>query len=641
LAVLLAFVASSVGAAAQTAQEYVPPVIRFAPQGIGIEEAVRLTIEHEPTIKVQEAQTDLQEGIAQEQTGFFDATLAGAVSYEYRQQELPESRKELERDTRQALADGLSDNAEDRDRGEELKKALGEAIAAPNSADKVDRLVAADAQIGAQVRIIDALLKDVTQSQARAQLQSLRATFLDQTLANVDQGLARLLEQFRESEGRLIDLGDVPQDEVFYVGSGDVQWDRLFRNGISVTPFFDASVDGTNFKGKPRSGDFGGKGLEDLFTFRAGVSAVVPLGRGRGAEAAGAGERAARIEHDASLLAYRHQAAVSSLNTVFAYWDLRAVQDAVAVATRSVELQQIVLQATQQLINGGQLPQVEIARVQASLARSQARLEDDRRRLHEARAALATTIGLTVTEDDATLPFAQDDFPDIPEAGLLEEQAVVTLATQAVDRREDLLATARLEESGRVLERRAETDLRPRLDVVASMWTTALDERTVSSAVDRWVGPSTTVALEFEKPLGNNVFRGRLAQQQADLRQRQIDVADLRRLIRLAVVRSARSVQDAVGRVQHAEAAVGFYQTTVDAEIERLRAGESTVVDTVLTEQQQTEAQRALIAARKELAQLIAELRFESGRLLEPGSPESSVRESSLVTVPGRDGGTR
>lgn len=632
--VLVLLAASSTGVVAQE-QAYEAPVIEFDPQGVSLVEAVRLTLEYEPFIKLQDAAVDFQAGLAQEQTGFFDFTLLGNLFTEYRVQELTESRKQTEREKRDQLQEAVDRNREDANQAETLIDRIQAVRDAPPGSDSVALLKEADPEIGAQVEVIDVLIAAQDDPVARDELLRVRQELLGQILTDVQGGLVQLVEGFQDAEQSLFDLGAVPQDEVFYNVNLDLQLSKLFRTGISLTPFVNSGFEGTNFRGKPRDSDFGGKGLEDLFTFRAGLSAVVPLGRGRGTDATGAGERASFIDYGASRYTYWHEASVSTLNTVLAYWDLEAAQQSAAIAMRSVELQQTLLEATRQLIAAGEIPEIDIARTQASEARSRAALEAARRSEHVARVGLATAIGTTVTDDDATLPSAGDDFPVSPDENLLQEQFVMELANEALNRRSDLLATRAREESGQVLERRAQTDLRPRVDVVASTFYTALDERVVSNALDRWVGPSVNVALEYEKPLANNVYRGRLAQSQADLLQRRINSVDLRRLIQLAVVRSARSLQQAIGRVALARAAVGFYETTLGAEIERLRASESTLVDTILTEQQLTEALLSLVAAQKELAQLIAELRFESGQMLTHDAGGTSVFEGDLVTVPG------
>src|SRR5439155_12606282 len=135
-------------------------------------------------------------------------------------------------------------------------------------------------------------------------------------------------------------------------------------------------------------------------------------------------------------------------------------------------------------------------------------------------------------------------------------------------------------------------------------WYTALAENSINRAVSRWVGPSTQLGLNLERPFGNNLYRGRLASAQADTRTRAIEATDLQRQIRLGVVQAVSTLPDAISQVQQAEAAVGFYKNIYDADIERYRTGDATLIDTVLTQQQQTEAMLTLVAARAQLAHL-------------------------------------
>ena len=60
----------------------------------------------------------------------------------------------------------------------------------------------------------------------------------------------------------------------------------------------------------------------------------------------------------------------------------------------------------------------------------------------------------------------------------------------------------------------------------------------------------------------------------------------------------------------------------------------TSLIDTLLTEQQYTESNLSLVAAQQELAQLIAQLRFESGTLLEGGRPTLQT-----LTTPPAGGG--
>jgi hypothetical protein len=59
------------------------------------------------------------------------------------------------------------------------------------------------------------------------------------------------------------------------------------------------------------------------------------------------------------------------------------------------------------------------------------------------------------------------------------------------------------------------------------------------------------------------------------------------------------------------------------------------LIDTLITEQQQTESRLGLIGARQDLAQLIAQLRYETGTLLDAGA----VALPNLTTPPAAGAG--
>jgi outer membrane protein TolC len=242
-----------------------------------------------------------------------------------------------------------------------------------------------------------------------------------------------------------------------------------------------------------------------------------------------------------------------------------------------------------------------------------------------ARIELATAMGLGTTGDEASLPTARDGFPVVDAA-----PAGLTLEGLPLESRGDVQAADRRAEAAKVVVAGAGTELRSKLDLTGRAYYTALDESTLTNTWDRWVGPSADLTAEFEKPLGNNRAKGSLAQAEADLQARRIASADLRRQTRLRTLAGVQSLPEAVSRVKLQQQAVELYQRTVENEIERLKAGESTLIDTLLTEQQQTESRLGLIAARQELAQLIAQLRFESGSLLEG----DQVSLPSLTTPP-------
>jgi outer membrane protein TolC len=328
-------------------------------------------------------------------------------------------------------------------------------------------------------------------------------------------------------------------------------------------------------------------------------------------------------------LNYDHQASVSALATILAYWDVRAAQENVDVLQRSLGIQSRLLSSTENLINSGDLPRVELSRARAADARVRAQLADAQRQLHENRIALATAMGVSVSGDEATIPVTSDAFPAVPDAP--PPVVSTALIPDAVSRRKDLDAAGKRVEAGQVLQDAALANLRVRLDLSGDTWYTALEERTVANAIDRWVGPSYNLNLQLERPFGNNFYRGQLTQRDADSRIRQIQAVDLRRQIGLDVAQLASTVPDALARVRQAQASVGFYNEIVTAELSRFSSRDATLIDTLLMEQQQTESQFAQIAARRELARLIAQLRFQTGTLLPSGM---TVSGATLTTLP-------
>ncbi len=653
-----------INAAAQAPAPANPPnqpvIVKFPQAGVGLVEAVRLTLDNQPSIDLAEAGVERQEGVVQEQTGAFDWTLSSRLFYSYRQQELPEARKEIERNKRAQLRKNVEQNRETVRKTQVLLDNLRlvptGATATPQA--QIDAIGAVDPQIAAELRIIDALIAGTTNAQTRDQLLGVRRDLVSRLTDSLNTGLTEAVTGFRTAERTLADLGEAPSDEYFYQGNLSVQMSKAFRNGIQFTPFLQTGFEGSNFLDKPRSADFGGKGIEPIYTTKIGGSLMLPLARGRGGVATGGAERAARIEVDATRLALRHQADTSALETARAYWDLRAAQLNVEIAERSLKNQQRMVELTRAQASAGTIPGIETSRVQASEARSRARFEDASRVFQEAQVRLSEVMGVAVSDDPATLPRAADDFPAAPAPTDVAAPAVAGLATGASSRRNDLQAAVVSEQAGRALEDTARTFTRPRLDLQTKVWWTALDdlvnfeddpdptkkrirvEESLTGAIDRWVGPSVEASLDYERPFGNNQAEGRLAQQRAEVRRREIAAADLRRVVRLGIVRSARSLAESIDRVRAAEDAVRFYDQTIQGDFERFRSGDLTLLDVIITEEQQIDALLSLVGAGRGGARRSAARRFEAGQILthEAGKPPV-IDRGGLTTVPGTGGG--
>lgn len=615
--------------------EYQPPVL--SQPTIGLLEAVQLTLAHDPAVKLQAETVRQRRGLAQQASGLFDLTLLGSFSYEYVQSELSSRERESLQKKRDDVRKEL-DQIEDRlrDRQERLNEILANRDALLEGREPPIRFD--DPLLEAQFQLLYQRYLSAPPEEKQQILNDLLAILRSKEL-EVRADMADDLARAAEAREKLRNLGTVPRIQRSYEGSLALQLTKLYRNGMTLAPFVDLSGGGLSYQGKPKDEDFGGPGVKDSYDARIGFSVGIPLGRGRGLASASAAEQSAMLDVAASLDALTHAAAVSVLNTALAYWNAMAAHQVVEVHGRSAHLQTRLKELAEVLIQADELPRIELVRVQAREREVQALLEGSRRTAHEARLALARAMGLEVlASTDAPTP--EGEFPPVPATVELACANASQLAASALERRLDYRAAVRLQESGKVLWRAAAIDLAPRADLTYSTWYGALAEDSdvleglKGVATGRWAGPSARLGLTYEKPYENNIQKGKLEVAAAGLRQRAITTRDLERSIKTGVVLELASLREAARELARTEEAVALHRQAVDNEMEKFRMGAATVIDTILTEQRYVDAQLALIAARQQVAQILARLRFETGTLITTDSSGASVSPADLVSLP-------
>jgi len=659
----LALLASAGAASGAQQPAYEAPKFSYGDGKIGLFEAVRLTLAHDPNLLLQQEDVRFQQGLLEELSGAFDWNFTADLSWQHQEQELRNSTIQAERDKRDELSVQnqfycaqvpVQDNKIAR-----LEQALAGQPIVPEDYDENT-----DAFFQAQLRYYQQLLQDAQSQQERDAILRSRTVLLNRELAVARETRKEFSATCDDTGQALSRLGRIPLFDESDQGKVSLRLEKLFRSGIDFSPFVTAGYNHTQFKGKKnghfvdrldadgnpvftefgtklqRFVDFGGKNIEDLYQAQVGFDINIPLLRGSGVETVGAPEKAASVDLVASELALRHGASVSALNTAVAYWQLLAAQEQVTIVERSVKLQSDLVDLTDQLIAGDVLPRVERSRALAGQANARSQLEGARRDLVTARLGLARAMGVDV-DSEANAPLADGPFPEAPTVEAVQALDSARLADEALARRADRESTQRLVESGKILAEAARRDLADRFDVALDLSAGALGEQSFSNAVDRWTGPNGSIALAYDKEIGNRTFRGRLGQSEAVVRQREISSGDLDRTIRIAVVETLRSLEESIVRLREAEASAGFFQETIDAEFEKLRVGASTLIDAILTEQQRTSADLAVLSARQQVAVLLARLRYETGTLIEPGAEGGGVLDPSrLTTLPELNAGT-
>ncbi len=622
-----------------------PPVfspVTYSEEQISLLEAVNLTLQNDPTILLQEESVRLSQGVAQQEKGSFDLSFKADLDASYVKQELLESTKKREREKRDQAEQRFEDARLDRQAAERGRDVLGDIVDAleRNPNQPVSPLIPDDAEDALSIELlvfialIDAEIDFETDPDKRQDLVNQRQqTIEDAFTTAVESGVPAAIQAEEDALSEWLRLGPVPEDEEIYSGRFNLRLEKPFRSGILFAPFIELTLEGSNFVGKKQSDLDGGKGTEDTHKETVGFTVNLPLGRGRGKAATGAAERAAKIDLEASRSALLHQASSSVFRTAQAYWALRAAQETVGIFEESLERQERLVEITDALIQADELPRAEMARAKARAANTRGSVEGALRSLHQARLSLAQVVGLNV-EDEAHAPLAGDGFPPAPDPASFETVNSSNMAREAVDQRFDYRAAVQLRDSRKVLVRAARLNLRPVVDLQLKPFYTARAESSFSEAIDRWVGPSGSLALNLDKPFGNNTQKGQLLQSQANFRISDINLENLARLIKSNVVLSFGSLRLALEQLVRADEAIGYYQQTVDAEIEKFRSGSSTLVDTILTEERLTEAYLQWVSAQQQWATFLSQLRFETGTLI-TGQPEvSRVDEENLFAVP-------
>lgn len=604
--------------------------IAFEGQTITLPEALRLTLANNPTLRLDEEAARFRRGRLQEEAGQFDQRLTADLSYDYAKQNIRASVRQTEqerRDNRQTSIDNLND------RLVVSQQILNEIIVLQRDPENTQ---VSDPDVQAQIDVINFQIRRADDAD-RAELLALRDQTLDDAVVAARGDVDELTGELAEDRQELADLGPVPREEEEFFGRLNVQYLFPSRSGFTWGPFFEYTLDGDRFVGKPVDEDFGGKGIRELYRGTLGFTIDMPLARGFGRHATGAAERAAQFDFEASLAALRHSAAVSLLNTALAYWSAVEGDERVAIFEDSVRVQEELVELITMLIEADEITASELSRAKAQQASSRAALEDARRFFQEARSALADLMGLRVERQEQA-PAPADPFPKLLPLGALTATEPDRWVLEAADRRDDYRAAQKLQESGGVLLRAARLGLKPRLDLGGRFWYNSLAESSGSEALDgKWVGPSYNVSFDFEWPFANNTQEGRLLQAESQQQIQTIDAAELRRLIRSGVVQTFGSLEETRNQVGLAVEAVESYRMALAAEREKLRFNMSTLVDTLLTEQRLTEVRLSEASARRRYAQLLAQLRFETGTLISETPEGGRLVLDSLARLPSRN----
>ncbi|MGC8917169.1 MAG: TolC family protein [Thermoanaerobaculum sp.] len=594
----------------------------LAQKELSLAEALRLTLVHEPNLALAREEVKAKGGLSLQAAGAFDLTLLGTLSYEFTQRPLSAAEKLDQQKKRDELRREIAQAEAKVAQYDQMIQQLLQA-----RSDLQNGLIPAgvnflDPQTQAQWEALLALYRNAPPAQ-QAQIRQDIIDWIESRLGELT--IAKNEEQATAIGDRdeLRKLGPIAEVEQTQKGTLDLQLSKRYRTGLTLAPFIQLTGESLRYQGKPKSDVYGGPGREDTYNATIGFSVTVPLGRGRGVESAAAAEQASLVDWEASRKTLAFTASKSVLATVFAYLDLYRAQETVAVYERSLELQQRLAELVQALVDADEIPRAELSRMEARKAEVASQVHAARASLAQAQVGLATTMGVALN-GAALLPKAVDGFPEPPDRDTLGSVSLEGLTAAAAEKRLDVAAARDLERSGKVLWRAAVIDLAAKKDLDFKVSYAGLSDaggnmgHNLGRALfGNWAGPSAGLTFAYEKPVANLTQRGQMEQRQALWQQRQISAADLERRVRLDVVQTFVTLKQLLPQFEAAKTSARAAREAFDNELEKLRYGRSTLVDTILTEQRAVEADLGVIQAQFAAAQTLAKLRFDTGNLVE------------------------
>ena len=450
-------------------------------------------------------------------------------------------------------------------------------------------------------------------------------------------------------------LGPMPDVQLKREFTIEATLSKALRNGLTFDAGLRLHSEEFGFGDKIMDPNYGGFDLPPSFPSTATVTLNVPLAKGRGSVSVAGPERAAAFTVTSQEQRLRHTVTSEAFRTVVSYLNLIGAQQSLTLLNGSLARQQNIVQLTDARVRAGDLANFEANRARARQANVASTVAQAQANVTGARLGLAEAMGIEVRQiSDA--PTATDQFP----AAIPPPPPPVDLGA-AVARRHDARALERLATASNTLAAAATADLRKtfnfqlqgglsnlyesplnrfqpdELDPIYSDFT-AIPTRLsptryynplglYRSLLGRWE-PFIAGTFTIGIPFGNNTAKGRLAQAKAAARSDQVQTEDLRRTIGEGVV-SATGALARAGRAWAAQdAAVAASTQAVAGALQRFQAGEITLFDLLVTEEQLTSDQLDRLRQQQEYFSILARLRYETGELVtfdSEGTPSESV----------------
>jgi outer membrane protein len=318
-----------------------------------------------------------------------------------------------------------------------------------------------------------------------------------------------------------------------------------------------------------------------------------------------------------------------------AYWALVGAGEALAVSLQSRSLAQELLELNRRKVEVGTLAPIEITQAEAGVAEREEAVILAEASRRDAEDQLRAFMAIPREDPRWSRPIEPTLKPEFVEVPVNVEQRL----DQALATRPELDAARRARRNAELTERASRNQLKPQLDLVASVNPTGnnlvdiVDPDGVPNSGDEFpetggLGESLSeipefrnyswsVGAEFSIPLRNRAAKASNAIATLERQRAELSIASLEQAVRVEVRTAARGVTSGAERIAAARKNVELQERKLDAERKKFENGMSTSFEVLTFQTDLANAQLRLIQALIDYQRARVELERVTGTLLE------------------------
>ncbi|HUQ90679.1 MAG TPA: TolC family protein [Bryobacteraceae bacterium] len=362
--------------------------------------------------------------------------------------------------------------------------------------------------------------------------------------------------------------------------------------------------------------------INPYYTGNLGFTVTQNLLRGFGRAVNNRNIRIARNEITASDLVFQQQVISTISSIINIYWDLVSFTEDVKVKRQALALAEKLLSDNKKQVEIGTLAPIEIVRAEAEVARTQQDLTISETRLLQQETVLKNALSRTGLSSPSLSEarIVATDSIRIPDTEQI--QPIQDLVNTALEKRPDIAQTRISIESSKIRLEGDRSQLRPQLDLSASVRNNGLSGDPnlipnpsgtgfVQNANPFYVGgyggvlrqifsrnfPDYNISFQLNIPVHNRQARADMANDLLSLRQQQLRAQSQVNLVRVDVQNALIGVQQARAGYQAAVKSRIFAEQTLDAEQKKYALGASTIFVVIQSQRDVAQAQATEVSA--------------------------------------------